>query len=335
MTTEPKNNSALLKKDSFDLNDIWDKYGMLLIFILLFMACAVSIDNFFTWINMKVLGMSVSVVGMVACGMVFCLACADLDLSVGAVVAASGVVTAWVLKETGYIALGIAGGLACGLFFGLLNGVFVAIMKNNALIVTLATQQIARGAAYTICGGVPIGILNENFYLLGDSDLLGMPTPIIITVICLIIFGFLLSNTAFGRNTLALGGNLEAARLAGVNVAKTKILVFTLSGLVAAFAGIVLTSRLTSGQPMNGLGLEMSAISACVLGGVSLTGGVGKMSTVVAGILILGTVENAMNLMNVNTFTQYIVRGAILLLAINLDQYKQKLRHSQKLRHTG
>lgn len=335
MNTEPKNQSAPQKKDSFDLNDIWDKYGMLLIFILLFLICSLSIDNFFTGINMKVLGMSVSVVGMVACGMVFCLACADLDLSVGAVVACSGVVTAWVLRETGNISLGIAGGMACGLFFGVLNGIFIAIFKNNALIVTLATQQIARGMAYTICGGVPIGILNENFYLLGDSDFLGMPTPIILTIVCLICFGFLLSNTAFGRNSLALGGNPEAARLAGVNVVKTKILVFTLTGMVSAFAGIVLTSRLTSGQPMNGIGLEMSAISACVLGGVSLTGGVGKMSTVVAGILILGTVENAMNLMNVNTFTQYIVRGAILLMAINLDQYKQKLRNNQKLRHTS
>jgi L-arabinose transport system permease protein len=109
-------------------------------------------------------------------------------------------------------------------------------------------------------------------------------------------------------------------------VVKTKIVIFTLTGLVAAFAGIVLTSRLTSGQPMNAMGLELSAISACVLGGVALTGGIGRMPTVIAGILILGTVENAMNLLNVNTFTQYIVRGLILLAAINLDQYKQKLR---------
>lgn len=314
------------KGESFDFNVIWDKYGMLLVFAVLFLVCSMSIDNFFTWINMKVLGMSVSVVGMVACGMVFCLACADLDLSVGAVVACAGVVTAWTLKQTDSIALGIAGGLACGLFFGLLNGFFISVMKNNALIVTLATQQVARGTAYTICAGVPIGIFNENFYLLGDSDMLGIPTPIIITALCFIFFGFLLSNTIFGRNTLALGGNAEAARLAGVNVVKTKMTIFALTGVVAACAGIVLTSRLTSGQPMNGMGLELNAISACVLGGVSLTGGIGKMSTVVAGVLILGTVENSMNLLNINTFTQYIVRGLILLAAINLDQYKQKLR---------
>ncbi len=312
--------------NALSLGYIWDKFGMIVVFAILFAACAAFIPNFFTWINMKVLGQSVSVVGMVSCGMVFCLVCADLDLSVGAVVACAGVVTAWVLQQTDSVPLGILGGLACGLFFGLVNGVFISIFKNNALIVTLATQQIARGAAYTICGGVPIGIMNENFYLLGDSDILGVPTPIILTAICFLIFGFLLSQTVFGRNALSLGGNAEASRLAGVNVIKTKLLIFSLCGLVSAFAGIVLTSRLTSGQPMNGMGLELSAISACVLGGVSLTGGVGKFSTVVAGVLILGTVENAMNLLNISTFTQYIVRGSILLAAINLDQYKQKLR---------
>jgi L-arabinose transport system permease protein len=314
------------KRKRFDIAHVWDTFGMLFVFVLIFILCAAIIPNFFTWINMKVLGLSVSVVGMVACGMVFCLVIADLDLSVGAVVACAGVVTAWVLQKTDSMALGIAGGLFCGAFFGSMNGLFVAVMKNNALIVTLATQQVARGAAYTLCGGVPIGIMNENFYLLGDSDIFGIPTPILLMGICFVIFGFLLSNTVFGRNSLAIGGNLEAARLAGIDVIRTKIIIFTLTGLVAAFAGIVLASRLTSGQPMNAMGLELSAISACVLGGVALTGGIGRMPTVIAGVLILGTVENAMNLLNVNTFIQYIVRGLILLAAINLDQYKQKPR---------
>lgn len=309
-----------------NLAHLWDTFGMLFVFILLFAVCSFTIPNFFTWINMKVLGQSVSMVGMISCGMVFCLVCADLDLSVGAIVACAGVVTAWILRETDSMVLGIIGGMACGGFFGLLNGFFIAVMKNNALIVTLAMQQIARGAAYTICSGVPIGIWNENFYIIGDSDIFGIPTPIILMIICFIVFGFILSNTVFGRNALALGGNMEAARLSGINVVKTKMIIFTLMGLISAFAGIVLTSRLTSGQPMNGMGLELSAISACVLGGVSLTGGIGRMPTIVAGVLILGTVENAMNLMNINTFTQYIVRGSILLAAINLDQYKQKLR---------
>ena len=277
---------------------------------------------------MKGLGLAISHVGTVACGMVFCLACGDLDLSVASVVACAGVVTVWILWATDSIALGILGGLASGAFFGAVNGFFIAYMKNNALIVTLATMQIARGAAFTICGGIPIGILNEHFYILGDSDIFGVPMPIILTIVCFIVFGILLSQTVFGRNTLSIGGNEEAARLAGINVVKTKILIFTMMGTIAAFAGIVMASRMTSGQPNISLGLELSAISACVLGGVSLKGGIGRMPTVVAGVLILGTVENAMNLLNIAPFTQYIVRGSILLVAINLDQYKQKIRLS-------
>jgi L-arabinose transport system permease protein len=276
------------KRKLLNFGNIWDTFGMLFVFVLLFFVCSALIPNFFTWINMKVLGLSVSVVGMVACGMVFCLVIADLDLSVGAVVACAGVVTSWVLQQTDNMFLGIACGLACGAFFGLMNGIFVAVMKNNALIVTLATQQVARGAAYTICGGVPIGIMNEKFYLLGDSDILGIPTPIILMAVCFVIFGFLLSNTIFGRNSLAIGGNNEAARLAGINVVKTKIVIFTITGIVSAFAGIVLTSRLTSGQPMNGMGLELNAISACVLGGVALIGGNGRLHTVIDGFLFWG-----------------------------------------------
>ena len=312
-----------------DVGQIWDNFGMLVVFIILFVCCCLLIPNFATWINMKGLGLAISLVGTVACGMVFCLACGDLDLSVGSVVACAGVVTAWAMNATDSITVGVAAGLLSGAFFGLVNGFFIAIMKNNALIVTLASMQIARGAAYTICGGIPIGIMNEHFYILGDSDLFGIPTPILLTALCFIIFGFLLSQTAYGRNTLSIGGNEEAARLAGVNVVKTKIMIFTMMGVIAAFAGIVLTSRLTSGQPMNAMGLELSAISACVLGGVSLKGGIGKMPTVIAGVLILGTVENAMNLLNISSFTQYIVRGVILLAAINLDQYKQAIRLSR------
>ena len=316
----------LTKKSGLDFGAIWDSFGMLLVFVALFVGCSALIPNFATWINMKGLGLAVSLVGTVACGMVFCLACGDLDLSVGSVVACAGVVTAWAMNATDSIAIGVLAGLFSGAFFGMVNGFFIAIMKNNALIVTLASMQIARGAAYTICAGIPIGIMNEDFYILGDSDLFGIPTPILLTALCFILFGFLLSQTVYGRNTLSIGGNEEAARLAGVNVVKTKILIFTMMGVIAAFAGIVLTSRLTSGQPMNAMGLELSAISACVLGGVSLKGGVGKMSTVIAGVLILGTVENAMNLLNISSFTQFIVRGIILLAAINLDQYKQGFR---------
>jgi L-arabinose transport system permease protein len=143
-------------------------------------------------------------------------------------------------------------------------------------------------------------------------------------IFAFVIFGWLISKTVFGRNTLALGGNEEAARLAGINVDWLKITIFTLQGLMAGFAGIVLASRMTSGQPMTSQGLELEVISACVLGGVSLTGGVGNIIAVIAGVFIMGAMQNAMNLLDVQTFWQYVARGAILLAAVLFDRFKQK-----------
>lgn len=141
-------------------------------------------------------------------------------------------------------------------------------------------------------------------------------------------FGLLLNKTTFGRNTLAIGGNEEAARLAGVPVVRTKIIIFILSGFGIGRCGDITASRMTSGQPMTSIGYELIVISACVLGGVSLKGGIGKISYVVAGVLILGTVENAMNLLNISPFAQYVVRGLILLAAVIFDRYKQKAKRT-------
>ena len=176
------------------------------------------------------------------------------------------------------------------------------------------SMQIVRGLAYIISDGKAVGIEDERFFTLGYANWLGLPAPIWLTVACLILFGFLLNRTTFGRNTLAIGGNEEAARLAGVPVVRTKIIIFVLSGLVSAAAGIILASRMTSGQPMTSIGYELIVISACVLGGVSLKGGIGKISYVVAGILILGTVENAMKSLwrGINTIRMIRVRNCYL-----------------------
>ena len=224
--------------------------------------------------------------------------------------------------------LGIAAGLLLGALSGLVNGFVIARLKINALITTLATMQIVRGLAYIISDGKAVGIEDERFFTLGYANWFGLPAPIWLTVACLVVFGLLLNKTTFGRNTLAIGGNEEAARLAGVPVVRTKIIIFVLSGLVSAAAGIILASRMTSGQPMTSIGYELIVISACVLGGVSLKGGIGKISYVVAGILILGTVENAMNLLNISPFSQYVVRGVILLAAVIFDRYKQKAKRA-------
>ncbi|WP_380180432.1 L-arabinose ABC transporter permease AraH [Kalamiella sp. sgz302252] len=318
--------SATPPRQRVNLSRIWDNFGMLVVFAVLFIGCTIFVPNFGTLINMKGLGLAMSMSGMVACGMLFCLASGDFDLSVASVIACAGVTTAVVINMTESLWIGIAAGLLLGVVCGFVNGFVIAKLKINALITTLATMQIVRGLAYIFSDGKAVGIEDERFFALGYASWLGVPAPVWLTIGTLLIFGFLLNKTTFGRNTLAIGGNEEAARLAGVPVVRTRIIIFILSGLVSAAAGIILASRMTSGQPMTSLGYELIVISACVLGGVSLKGGIGKISYVVAGVLILGTVENAMNLLNISPFSQYVVRGLILLAAVIFDRYKQKAK---------
>jgi len=228
------------------------------------------------------------------------------------------------MNKSESIALGVGAALGLGALVGFINGFVVAKLKINALITTLATMQIVRGFGFIISGGTAVGIGLEDFFGLGNSAFLGVPTPVWITAACFALFGFILNRTVFGRDTLAVGGNSEAAHLAGIAVTRVKIAIFTAQGVMAAFAGIVLSSRVTSGQPNTSQGFELEVISACVLGGVSLTGGVGSMAFVIAGVLIMGIVQNAMNLMNVSTFYQYVARGLIMLAAVLFDRWKRR-----------
>jgi len=263
----------IVSKRRFGLGDFWDKAGMLAVLAILFIGCSVFVDNFFSWVNMRGLALAVSMTGMVSCTMLFCLAAGDFDLSVGSVVACAGVVVAVVMNRTGSITLGILAGLGCGALVGATNGFVVAKLRINALITTLATMQIVRGFAFIASDGRAVGIGREEFFVLGNSAIAGVPTPVWITALCFAVFGFVLNRTVFGRDTLAVGGNAEAAHLAGIPVDRVKIAIFTAQGVMAAFAGIVLASRITSGQPNTSLGFELEVISACVLGGVSLTVG--------------------------------------------------------------
>lgn len=303
---------------------VWNQAGMILVLIILFMICSLFVDSFFTLRNMKGLALAVSLMGMIACPMLFCLALGQLDLSVGSIVACSGVAAAVVMKLTSSIFLGICGGVAVGVVAGFINGYAIAYLRLNALIATLAMMQIARGVAYIISGGKAVGIVEAKFFVIGTSSFLYLPIPVWIMILTMLTYSFLLNRTSFGRNVLAIGGNEEAARLAGVAVEKVKMWVYILTGVTTAIAGVILASRMTSGQPMTAQGLELTVISACVLGGVSLTGGIGKISYIIAGVLILGIVENAMNLMGINPFYQYVARGSILMMAVILDTYKQK-----------
>ena len=301
-----------------------DDYSLALIFVALFAVLSGTVPYFFSWDNIVSVALSVSQIGMVACTMMFCLASRDFDLSVGSTVAFAGVTCAMVANATGSVMLGMAASLVAGAVIGFINGAIIAKLKINALITTLAMMEIVRGLAFLVSKGQAVGVSNEAFYVLGTNILFGLPIPVWITVACFVVFGVMLNKTAYGRNTLAIGGNPEAVRLAGVAVDRTRIVIFLIQGVVAAFAGVILASRITSGQPNAGEGFELDVISACVLGGVSLAGGRATISGVLVGVLIMGTVQNAMNLMNIDTFYQYVVRGAILLAAVLVDQLKNR-----------
>ena len=304
---------ALLKEHSMTLG-----YG------LLFVVLAFTVENFFSTANVIGLLLSVAQIGMVACTMMLCLASRDFDLSVGSTIAFAGVLGAMVLERTGSVGLAIGGGLLAGALIGAFNGVLIAYLRVNALIATLATMLMVRGLAFIVSHGQAVGIADEGFISFGDTTFLNLPLPIWLTASCFLVFGVLLNHTVFGRNTLAIGGNPEAARLAGVKVEQLRVWIFLLQGVVTALAGLVLASRITSGQPNAATGFELDVISACVLGGVSLQGGKARIFGVVIGVLIMGTVENVMNLLNVDAFYQYLVRGLILLAAVLLDQLKTR-----------
>lgn len=308
------------------VRNLWNNAGMLLVFAALFVVLSIFVPFFLTVENMIGLTLSVSMVGMVACSMLFCLASGDFDLSVEGTVVLSGIICAVILNQTHSIVLGVALGLIAGVLVGAFNGVIIAKLKINALITTLATLYIVRGLSFIVSNGSAVGITDEDFFLLGNGSVLGVPNPIWITVLLFILFGIILNRTTYGRESLAIGGNREAARLAGIDVEKIKIIIFAVQGLVAAGAGIVLASRMTSGQPNSSGGFALDVIAACMLGGVSHTKGTGTMRGVVIGVLIMGTVQDAMNLIGIPTFYQYLTKGTILLAAVLFDRFNTENR---------
>jgi L-arabinose transport system permease protein len=300
------------------------EYSLILIFGIMFVTTSLTVDHFFSIENMLGLALSISQIGMVACTMMFCLASRDFDLSVGSTVAFAGVLCAMVLNATNNTFLAIIAAVAAGSVIGWVNGAVIAYLRINALITTLATMEIVRGLGFIVSHGQAVGVSSDTFIALGGLTMLGVSLPIWVTLVCFIVFGVLLNQTVYGRNTLAIGGNPEASRLAGINVERTRVVIFLVQGAVTALAGVILASRITSGQPNAAEGFELNVISACVLGGVSLLGGRATISGVVIGVLIMGTVENVMNLLNIDAFYQYLVRGAILLAAVLLDQLKNR-----------
>lgn len=259
-----------------------------------------------------------------AIGLTMAIIIGGIDLSVGAILAFSGLLCASFISDGMNLGLAVLLAFTLGALFGLLNGLIIAYTNMPPFVVTLATQNIARGIVNVYANGQPISARNPVFNFLGVGYFLGIPLPVIYSFVLLAVMILILGRSKFGRQLYAVGGNEEAARFSGINIKKVKIIVYTLCGALASFSGIILAARMYSGQPTAGDGFELDAIAASVLGGVSFSGGVGKLGGTIIGVLVLGVLTNGLNLLNINSFWQYIIKGIIILLAVYLDILKKR-----------
>lgn len=299
--------------------------GILIGFVLLSVFLSLFAKNFLTWPNMVNLLRTVSTNAMLAIGVTLAIMLAGIDLTCSAMVALSGVVTVLSLNNFGLpIPVAILLGCLVGVVIGGISGVIIAKTGIHPFVVTLAMQSICRGSAYLLANGAPVTTSNKAFTQLGNGYLGPIPLPVVYMLILFFLMYLLLNKTRLGRHIYALGGNPTAAKYAGINTFLVKVFVWTVSGLLAAFAGVVMASRMSSGQPAAGLSYETDAIAASVIGGTSMFGGVGRTSGVFIGVLIIGMIQNGLNLMHVNSFWQYVIKGVIIIVAVYFDMKKNK-----------
>ncbi|MFD2869194.1 ribose ABC transporter permease [Kurthia sp. 3B1D] len=295
-------------------------FGLLLIVVII----SIMSPSFLTADNIFNVLRQVSISALIAFGMTFVILTGGIDLSVGSTLALTGAVAASLLAggTDPFIAMGVA--LILGLILGAINGVVIAKGKVAPFIATLATMTIYRGLTLVYTDGKPISGLGDHlsFQMFGKGYFLGIPVPVVTMLIAFFVLYFILRKTTFGRRVYAIGGNAEASRLSGINVDRTTIAVYALTGMLAAMAALILTSRLNSAQPTAGQSYELDAIAAVVLGGTSLTGGRGWIVGTLIGALIIGVLNNGLNLIGVSSFFQQVVKGLVILFAVLIDRKK-------------
>ncbi len=302
-----------------------ERLAPLLFLVLISTFLAIASDNFLTVQNVLTVLLQISVIGIVAIGQTMVMITAGIDLSVGSIVGLSGVVATLLIAGFGVplfpaLLLGILAGALCGV----VNGLLVTAVKIPPFIATLAMMSIARGTALVLTGGVAVYNLPEIFAWLGNGKILQIPVPVLLLLLVAVVMGLVLNKTTLGRHAFAIGSNLETARMSGVSVSKELVKVYTISGALAGLGGVILASRIVTGQPTAGQMYELDAIAACVIGGTSLFGGVGTISGAVIGAGLMGLIRNGANLMNVSAFWQQIVIGIIIAIAVAWDQYRRR-----------
>jgi inositol transport system permease protein len=313
---------------------IFRKYGIFLVFIAMLIVASILSPAFLSPTNLINVVRQMSVVGLIALGVTGVIVSAGIDLSSGSVVGLSAVVAASLAQLPDYAAAyykglnlpvfaAVLAACAVGALVGLLNGSLVAKTRIPPFIATLGTLTTIRGLAYLYTSGRPVSDLTDDYNFIGQGDFLGIPVPILILVIMAIITHVLYSQTKFGKYIYAIGGNEQAARVSGINVSKYKMLMYVYAGLLSGLAGLVVSARIGSGQSGQGVGYELDAIAAAVIGGASLSaGGIGTVAGTIVGALIIGVLNNILDLTNVSAYWQQIVKGCIIVGAVIIDQLK-------------
>ncbi|KGP72377.1 ribose ABC transporter permease [Pontibacillus yanchengensis] len=300
------------------------KLGPLLGFFVIVIILTFMSDNFLTLDNILVVLRQVSINALIAFGMTFVILTGGIDLSVGSTLALSGALTAGMLSSGMDPMLAVILGMLAGAAMGAFNGIVITKGKVAPFIATLATMTIFRGLTLVYTDGRPITGLSDSmsFKMIGQGYLFGIPVPAVLMTVAFAILFFILKKTVFGRQVYSIGGNEEASILSGIRADRVKIWVYSLTGLLSALAGIILTSRLNSAQPNVGVAFELDAIAAVVLGGTSLSGGRGWIFGTLVGALIIGVLNNGLNLLDVSSFFQQVVKGTVILLAVLMDRKK-------------
>ena len=282
---------------------------------------------FMTTDNMMGVFRSFSLIAIMSIGMVMVIITGGIDLSVGSALGLSSLVTALGFQAELPTLVCIAGGLVTGLLFGLFNGALITIVRLPPFIATLGSLSIGRGLMYMITHGVPLSPDTPDvFSVLGQGYVGLVPIPVVIMIAMAVIFSILMRKTRFGRHVYATGGNEQAARLSGVKTGRVKLLVYMLSGLIAGIAGVVTFSRYSSAEPASGFGAELDVIAAAAIGGASLSGGVGSVEGAIIGAALAGIIANGVVLMNIDTYAQQAITGAVILIAVSLDVWRSRSR---------
>lgn len=313
-------------RSSLDLRELYGRYGILAALLVVCISLSLATEFFMTWGNWADILRQTSINGILAVGMTYVVLTGGIDLSVGAILAFSGIVSAWLVASGG--SYGVTGsvlaGLGVGLLLGAVNGLLIARFSVPPFVATLGMLSAARGFTYIFNDGMPVSDLPPGFLAIGDGRLGGVPLPIVIFAVVMGVFWFVLRYTIYGRYIYAVGGNVKSAKTSGIGTRKVVFAVYAVSGLLAGLAGILLAARTTAALPQAGISYELDAIAAVVIGGTSLSGGTGSLGGTLLGALLIGVINNGLNLLGVSSYYQQVIKGVIIVGAVLLDTSRKK-----------